>query len=231
MISHLVGVCYIVVSMTLNHDQTSKRPTLKLAILMSGSGRTLENIQQAINSGQLDAKIVMTISSHPQTYGIERAKKLGLECLTIPRKHYQNSQAFSEAVWPRIRESGADMVCLAGFLCLLSIPPDMTNRVINIHPGLLPAFGGYGMFGKHVHEAVIAAGCKISGCTVHMADHSYDTGPIIIQRSCAVEEGDTPDDLAARVFEQECLAFPEALRLFQQGKVTFQGRVAHIKPY
>ena len=216
--------------MTRNHDQPIKRSPLKLAVLMSGSGRTLQNIQETINKGQLDAKIVQAISSHPNAYGIKRAADLGLECLTVPRKHYQDSQAFSEAIWPRIRESGADMVCLAGFLCLLSIPSDMTNRVINIHPGLLPAFGGYGMFGKHVHEAVIAAGCKISGCTVHMADHSYDTGPIIIQRTCPVEEGDTPEMLAGRVFEQECLAFPEALRLFQQKRVRFQGRVAHILP-
>lgn len=216
--------------MTLNHDKTTRRPTLKLAVLMSGSGRTLQNIQECINVGQLDAKIMLAISSHPKAYGVERAAKLGIECLTISRKNYQDSHAFSQAIWPRIRESGADMVCLAGFLCLLSIPTDMTNRVINIHPGLLPAFGGYGMFGKHVHEAVISAGCKVSGCTVHMADQSYDTGPIIIQRTCPVLEGDTPDELGARVFEQECIAFPEALRLFQQGRVSFNGRVAHVLP-
>lgn len=216
--------------MTLNHDKPVYGSPLKLAVLMSGSGRTLQNIHQSITAGQLDAKIMLAISSHPQTYGIERATKLGLECLTIPRKNYQNSQAFSEAIWPRIRDSGADMVCLAGFLCLLSIPLDMTNRVINIHPGLLPAFGGYGMFGKHVHEAVLAAGCKISGCTVHMADHSYDTGPIIVQRSCPVLENDTPETLGVRVFEQECLAFPEALRLFQQNRVSFDGKIARIQP-
>jgi formyltetrahydrofolate-dependent phosphoribosylglycinamide formyltransferase len=195
---------------------------------MSGGGRTLENIHQAIHQGRLNASINQTICSNPDAYGIQRAKKLGLPCLTISRRQYQNAQAFSEAIWPRIRESEIDMVCLAGFLCLLAIPQDMTNRVINIHPGLLPAFGGYGMFGRHVHEAVLAAGCKISGCTVHMADQSYDTGPIIVQRSCPVLENDSPETLGERVFEQECLAYPQALRLFQQGKVRFEGRVARV---
>lgn len=214
--------------MTRNIEHASARPTLNLAVLLSGSGRTLENIQQEINAGKLNARIKLVISSSPKAYGLERAAKLGLPAMTVHRKLFQDNRSFSEAIWPHIRQAEVDMVCLAGFLCLLSIPPDMEGRVINIHPALLPAFGGYGMFGHHVHEAVLAAGCKITGCTVHMADNTYDTGPIIVQRACPVLENDTCDSLAARVFAEECIAFPQALHLFQQGRVKLQGRVARI---
>ena len=208
---------------------SSRRP-LKLAVLLSGSGRTLENIQQEILAGRLNAQISLVISSSPKAYGVTRAANHGLNCVTIARKDYADPQSFSDAIWPLVRQAQADLVCLAGFLCLLRIPEDMTNRVINIHPALLPAFGGHGMFGHHVHEAVLAAGCKVSGCTVHIADNTYDTGPIIIQRTCPVYDTDTPDDLAARVFEEECLAFPEALKLFAENRVSFDGRIARIRP-
>lgn len=214
--------------MTRNIEHAASRPTLNLAVLLSGSGRTLENIQHEITAGRLNARIKLVISSTPNAYGLQRASKLGLPSLTIHRKLFQDSSRFSETIWPHIRQAEVDMVCLAGFLCLLTIPPDMEGRVINIHPALLPAFGGYGMFGHHVHEAVLAAGCKVTGCTVHMADNTYDTGPIIVQRACPVLESDTCDSLAARVFAEECIAFPHALHLFQQGKVKLEGRIARI---
>src|SRR4029453_6931345 len=120
--------------------------------------------------------------------------------------------------------SGAALVCMAGFLQLLPIPDDYYHRVLNIHPALLPAFGGKGMYGRRVHEAVLAAGVKVTGCTVHFADDSYDTGPILVQRCVPVKEGDDADALAARVFEAECEAYPEAIRLIASDRVTIQGR-------
>lgn len=217
--------------MTTNHELNQpfpSRPPLKLAVLMSGSGRTLENIQQAIAQGQLNAVVSLVVSSNPDAYGVQRAARLGLPCVTVDRKAFADSASFSAKLWKHVAGSGAQFVCLAGFLCLIEIPPAYEHKVVNIHPALLPAFGGKGMYGKHVHKAVLDAGCKVSGCTVHMADDTYDTGPILVQRPCPVLEDDTPDTLAARVFEQECIAFPEALRLIEQGRVTFQGRIARI---
>ena len=123
-----------------------------------------------------------------------------------------------------MRAFAPDLVCFAGWLHLLPIPPDFRHRVLNIHPSLLPAFGGKGMYGHYVHEAVLAYGAKVSGCTVHYADDTYDTGPILVQRCVPVNDGDTPDALAARVFQAECEAYPEAIRLIAEGRVTVQGR-------
>jgi phosphoribosylglycinamide formyltransferase 1 len=127
-------------------------------------------------------------------------------------------------VWNAVRHANPDLVCLAGWLHLLPIPDDLRHRVLNIHPSLLPAFGGKGMYGRHVHEAVLAYGAKVSGCTVHFADDSYDTGPILVQKCVPVLTGDTPDTLAARVFAAECEAYPEAIRLIAAGGVTVEGR-------
>jgi folate-dependent phosphoribosylglycinamide formyltransferase PurN len=123
-----------------------------------------------------------------------------------------------------VRQFDPQLVCLAGWLHLLPIPPDFHQRVLNIHPALLPAFGGKGMYGHHVHEAVLSYGAKVSGCTVHFADNTYDTGPILVQRCVPVLDGDTPDALAARVFAAECEAYPEAIRLMAEGRVKVEGR-------
>ena len=124
--------------------------------------------------------------------------------------------------------ASVDLVIQAGFLSLWYVPPQYDGRVMNIHPALLPAFGGHGMFGHHVHEAVLAAGCKVSGCTVHFVTNEYDAGPIIVQKAVAVHEGDDADALAARVFEQECVAYPEAIRLFAQGKLRIEGKTVRV---
>jgi folate-dependent phosphoribosylglycinamide formyltransferase PurN len=116
-----------------------------------------------------------------------------------------------------------DLICLAGWLSLLIIPPQYAGRIINIHPSLLPSFGGRGMYGHRVHQAVLDAGCKVSGCTVHFVDATYDTGPIIVQRACPVLEADAADELAHRVFEEEKIAYPQAIRLFGQGKLRIEG--------
>lgn len=201
---------------------------LKMAVLLSGSGRTLANFAEHISVHQLPAQIKLVISSKAQAQGLSRAANLGLQT-TVVDPHLQPSpDILSELVFEKVRGAGAQLVCLAGWLWLLRIPDDFVNRVVNIHPALLPSFGGKGMYGHHVHEAVLAAGCKVSGCTVHMVNNTYDTGPIIVQRTCEVCEDDTPQSLATRVFEQECIAYPQAIRLIAENRVKVLGQHMHI---
>jgi phosphoribosylglycinamide formyltransferase-1 len=130
----------------------------------------------------------------------------------------------ADRVWTAIRSFNPDLICFTGWLHLLPIPEEFRQKVLNIHPSLLPAFGGKGMYGHHVHEAVLAYGAKVSGCTVHFADDTYDTGPILVQKCVPVKEGDNADTLAARVFQAECEAYPEAINLIAAGRVTVQDR-------
>jgi phosphoribosylglycinamide formyltransferase 1 len=132
--------------------------------------------------------------------------------------------SFPQRVWDAVHSFAPDLVCLTGWLHLLAIPEGFRERVLNIHPSLLPAFGGKGMYGRYVHEAVLAYGAKVTGCTVHFADDTYDTGPILVQKCVAVKECDDPDTLAARVFQAECEAYPEAIRLIAEQRVTVQNR-------
>ena len=201
---------------------------LRLAVLLSGSGTTLQNLVDQIKGGTLDASIELVIGSREGLKGIERAKSAGLNHRVFPRKQYPDTPSFSHDVFSAIDAAGADLICLAGWLCLLDIPARYAGRMMNIHPALLPSFGGKGMYGHFVHEAVLAHGCKVSGCTVHFVDNTYDTGPIIVQRTCPVLEQDTPDTLAARVFEQEKVAYPEAIRMFAAGRLKIQGRTVKI---
>ena len=216
--------------MSATHATGDRSGPLRLAALISGGGRTVQNVAAAIDAGELDARVVAVISSRPGVLGLERAAALGLATHVVNRKDHAGTEPFSAAIWDLVRQADADLVCLMGFLSLIVIPDDYADRVVNIHPALLPSFGGQGMYGHHVHEAVLAAGCKVSGCTVHFADQTYDTGPIIVQRPCPVMEDDDPDTLAARVFEQECLAYVEALQLIAAGRTQRQGRRVRILP-
>jgi len=195
---------------------------IRLGILISGSGATLENIAAAIASKELCAHIVTVIASNATCYGIERAKRLNLPVTIISRKQACSLEAFSQQIAQHLRDHHVELTLMAGFLSLWQIPDDLIGKVMNIHPALLPKFGGTGMHGHHVHEAVLAAGEKESGCTVHFADNTYDHGPIILQKRVPVLPADTPDSLAKRVFEQECLAYPEAIRLFAARQLTFK---------
>ena len=174
------------------------------------------NLQEHIASGRLNARIEVVISSRADAKGVERTRQAGLQTTVIDRKRVSD-----EAFQRRITEAvaGVDLVCMAGFLSLWQIPEAFRYRVMNIHPALLPEFGGYGMYGRRVHEAVLAAGRKVSGCTVHICDNEYDHGPIILQREVPVLPEDSVDTLAARVFEQECIAYPEAIRRFINGEI------------
>lgn len=194
------------------------RAPLRLAILISGGGRSLENLADEIAAGRLDASIVAVVSSTPNAGGIERCRRLGLPWFVVERKAHASDAAFGEAVFGIVREARADLVVMAGFLKLLPIPADYAGRVINIHPALLPEFGGHGMYGDRVHRAVIEAGRAESGCTVHFATDEYDRGPTILQCRCEVRPDDTAVTLAARVFALEKQALPEAIRMIQRGE-------------
>ena len=201
---------------------------LKLAVLVSGSGTTLQNLIDEIAAGRLDAEVRVVIGSRAGLKGLERAAAAKVPNFIVDRREFDDTAAFSKEVFSLCDDAGADLVCLAGWLCLLDVPPEYLGRAMNIHPALLPSFGGKGMFGGKVHRAVLDHGCKVSGCTVHFVDNTYDTGPIILQRTCVVDDDDTPESLAHRVFEEEKVAYPQAIRLFQQGRLRIEGRRVRI---
>jgi len=186
-------------------------PPIRLAVCVSGGGTTLRNL------------VVQVVAGKPGIGAIDRADRAGIPVAVEPRGKRTLAE-FSAAVFGPIRRASADLVILGGFLSLLEIPDDYRGRVINIHPSLIPAFAGKGMHGPAVHRAAIDAGVKLSGCTVHFADATYDTGPIIFQAPVPVLHADTPETLAARVFEAECEALPEAISLYAGGKLQVRGR-------
>ena len=196
---------------------------IRLAVLISGGGTTLANLAMKIREHQLDAQIGVVIASRPDCGGIARAAEFDLPCHVIQRKTFASLEEFSDAIFSKCREAEVDLVICGGFLALLKIPADFSGRVINIHPSLIPAFCGHGVHGSRVHEAALARGAKVSGCTVHFVDDEYDHGPIIIQHVVPVLDEDTPTELAARVFTAECEALPEAIRLFASGRLEIDG--------
>jgi len=178
----------------------------RLVVLFSGGGRTLENLAEKISQGELHAQITLAIASRQDLGGIEKAAAWDIPTRVIDPED-------QDALWKAIRGERPDAVIMAGYVHLLLIPSDFKNRVLNIHPALLPKYGGKGFYGSRVHEAVIAAGEKVSGCTVHYANEAYDAGPIILHsKEVAVLLDDTPGTLAARVFEQECITYPKAIQ-------------------
>ena len=201
---------------------------LKIALLLSGSGTTLQNLIDRAGAGELDAQFVCVISSRADAYGLERARKHHIPAIPIVRKDYGALEAFNAAIWDTVRSHGAELVVLAGFMSLLHIPDDYENRVVNVHPALIPAFCGKGMYGHHVHEAVLEYGVKLSGATVHFANNIYDAGPIILQDTVPVFDDDTPDTLAERVQAKERELYPKAIRLFAEGRLRVEGRRVRI---
>jgi formyltetrahydrofolate-dependent phosphoribosylglycinamide formyltransferase len=185
----------------------------RLAVLLSGSGRTLENLLDRIATGRLAATVAVVVSSRPDVRGVEIARSAGIPVEVLPRDG-RSTAAWSEAIFAVCRGASPDLVVMAGFLHLLAIPADFAGRVINIHPSLLPAFGGKGFHGDHVHRAVLERGCTVSGCTVHLVDDQYDHGRILLQATVPVLPDDTVSSLAARVFATECDALPTAIARF-----------------
>ena len=175
---------------------------MKMAVLLSGSGRTLDNFHERITAGTMQGSIEVVISNVPDALGLTKAKKYG-----YPAFHAKDNGAINAI----LQDYGIELVLLAGYLKLYQPPPHLRRGVLNIHPSLIPSFCGAGMYGMRVHRAVKARGVKVTGCTVHFANEVYDEGPIVVQKCVAVNDGDTPEDIAARVFAAECEAYPEAI--------------------
>ena len=192
---------------------------IRLGVLISGGGTTLANFLRRIAAGTLSAEIPIVIASRPDCGGLDRAREAGIRSEVVSRKACASVEEFSDRVFGHLREAKVDLVTLAGFLSLIRIPDDFALRMMNIHNALIPSFCGKGLYGEKVHQAVLARGAKVSGCTVHFADNVYDHGPIILQKAVPVLEDDTPETLAARVFEAECEAYPEAIQLFASARL------------
>lgn len=206
---------------------------LKAAVMVSGGGTNLQAILDAIENGSItNTKIVKVISNSRSAYALERAQKAGIPTQCITRKDYPQSEKFNEALLAALQECGTDLVVLAG--CLVVIPQIVVdaflNRIINIHPALIPSFCGTGYYGLGVHEAALARGVKVTGATVHFVDGGTDTGPIILQKAVDILEGDTPEVLQRRVMEQaEWVLLPQAIDLIANGRVTVENGRVHIR--
>ncbi|MCI0465118.1 MAG: phosphoribosylglycinamide formyltransferase [Gemmataceae bacterium] len=207
---------------------TSATQPIRLAVLLSGGGTTLQNLLDRIADGRLSARVVQVVSNRADAFGLERARRASIPAAVFERKSYASPEEFSARIFDLCRRVKAELVCLAGFLQLIHVPDDFAGRVMNIHPALIPAFCGKGYYGRRVHESALAHGVKVSGCTVHFADNQYDHGPIILQRTVPVLDDDTPETLAARVHEQENEAYPEAIRLFAAGRLRVEGRRVRV---
>ena len=201
---------------------------LRIAVLISGTGRSLSNMIERIKAGKLDCEVRLAVSSTPEAKGLRFAEMAGIPMAVLERKDFPSQDDFSRAIFGRVRAAGVDLVVLAGFLKQLTIPDGFSHRVVNIHPALIPSFCGKGFYGHHVHEAALAYGVKLSGCTVHFVDNQYDHGPVILQVPVPVLDDDTPDTLADRVFAAECEAYPKALQLLAEGRVRVEGRRVRI---
>jgi len=208
----------------------ASRPPLKTAVLISGTGRSLQNMIQRIAAGTLSVDIRLVIASTPAARGLQYAEQAGIPAAIFELRGFPSQEEFSRAIFERIRAAQVEWVVLAGFLKRLTIPPDFVHRVVNIHPALIPSFCGEGFYGHRVHEAVLQYGVKLTGCTVHFVDNEYDHGPVILQRAVSVLDDDTPDTLADRVFAAECEAYPAALQLIAEGRIRIEGRRVRTSP-
>jgi formyltetrahydrofolate-dependent phosphoribosylglycinamide formyltransferase len=204
------------------------RQPLRVAVLLSGEGTSLENLCERIDAGRVPARVVLVVASKEKAGGLARAERRGIPAVAVPRKAYPDVQRFNDAIHAELAKHDVDLVACLGFLSIFELRGRYEGRAINVHPALIPAFCGTGMYGHRVHEAVLASGVKVTGATVHFADARYDTGPIISQRAVPVLDDDTPDSLAARVQAAERDLVPEAIRLFAEGRLRIEGRHVRI---
>lgn len=207
--------------------------SIRIAVLVSGHGRgsNMAALIDACQRGEIAGEVVLVIGTRREAPALQRAAEKGVPtCVVSPRG--LDEEEYARRLLRRLEEARVDLVCLAGYMRLLPTPVvhAYAGRVMNIHPALLPLFGGKGMYGEHVHRAVLESGMKVSGCTVHFVDEHYDTGPIIVQRCVPVEEDDTWESLAARVLAQEHQAYVQAVKLFAEGRLRIEGRRVRILP-
>ena len=205
----------------------------KIAVLVSGGGTNLQALIDAEKRGELGAgKITLVITSKPGVYALERAAQNGIESMVLARKEYDSIAAYSKALADALEAANTDLVVLAGFLTIIDeqVYERFPNRILNVHPALIPSFCGEGFYGLHVHEKALEYGVKLSGATVHFVSEECDGGPIIAQKAVAVREDDTPETLQKRIMEEaEWKLLPEAVALFCQGKIAVEGRKVIIK--
>lgn len=202
---------------------------LRVAALLSGSGTSLENLFERIDAGRLNAEICVVIASKVDAFGLERARRRGVPAFCVPRREHPDVAAFNDAIHAVLERYEPEVVALLGFLSPFETRGRYEGRTLNVHPALIPAFCGKGMYGYRVHEAVLEAGVKLTGATVHFVDAEYDRGPIILQEAIPVHDDDTPESLAERVQALERELVPEALRLFGESRLTIEGRRVRIK--
>ncbi|MFO7775814.1 MAG: phosphoribosylglycinamide formyltransferase [Candidatus Hydrogenedentota bacterium] len=202
--------------------------SINIGVLLSGSGTTLENLLGCIARGELDGAIQCVVSSRKDAFGLERARRNGIPAVAVSKKDYGDWRTFNDATWRELDSYNLDLIVLAGFMSKLAVPERFVNRIMNVHPALIPAFCGKGMYGHHVHEAVIEYGAKVSGATVHFVDAEYDHGPIILQECVPVRDTDTPDSLAERVQAKERELYPKAIQLFAEGRLRVDGRKVYV---
>lgn len=201
---------------------------LRIAVLLSGEGTTFERLCEAIDAGQVPGEIVLVVASKEKAGGLARAARRGIPAVAIPRRAHPDVREFNDRIHEALAKHDAEFVACLGFLSPFELRGRFAGRAINTHPALIPAFCGKGFYGHRVHEAVIEAGVKVSGPTVHFCDDHYDTGPIILQQAVPVLDDDTPDSLAARVQAVERELVPEAIRLFAEGRLRIEGRRVRI---
>ena len=199
---------------------------LQLAVLLSGGGTTMGNLVERSRDGRLAAEVAVVVSSRADAYGLERAREAGIDAHLVASRNARDFEELSRRTWEAVKPFEPDLIILAGYMCLFRVPPGYKHRIMNVHPALIPLFCGKGFYGHRVHEAVIGAGLKVSGCTVHFVDDEYDKGPIIVQRTVPVTFEDTPDTLAERVQAAEREAYPEAINLYAADRLrVIDGRV------
>jgi formyltetrahydrofolate-dependent phosphoribosylglycinamide formyltransferase len=211
------------------HSALGTQHPVRLAVLLSGSGTTLQNLIDRIADGRLVAKIAVVIASRADAGGIERARRAGIPAVVVARKEFPDTDRFNDALHDELAKYDFDLIIMAGFLSQVQLRGRYNGRVLNIHPALIPAFCGKGFYGERVHRAVLEAGVKVSGCTVHFADDEYDHGPIILQGAVPVLDDDTPETLAARVHGLEMELYPEAIRLWAEGVIEIVNRRVRLR--
>jgi phosphoribosylglycinamide formyltransferase-1 len=204
---------------------------LRIAVLLSGGGTSLENLCERIDAGELFAEVALVISSKAEAFGLERARRRGIPAVAVPRREHRDVSAFNDRLHEVLSACEPDLVLLLGFLSPFQLRGRYEGRCLNVHPALIPAFCGRGFYGPRVHEAVLEAGVKITGATVHFVDDEYDHGPIVLQEAVAVRDDDTPESLAGRVQALERRLVPEAVRLFAESRLTIEGRRVRIKSH
>lgn len=203
---------------------------LPIAVLISGGGTTLRNLLEQFDQKRLNVDFRVVISSKAKAAGLAFAQHRNIANEVISKRGYSTPAEHSDAIFSLMRSRGVELVVMGGYLDYVLIPDDFTNRVVNIHPSLIPAFCGHGFYGLRVHQAVLDYGAKLSGCTVHYVDNQFDHGPIIAQRACPVMHDDTAESLQARVFQLECQLYPETIQAIAEGRVLANDRNIRVLP-